>query len=176
MSTPPLPPQPGTPPGESRLGEPPGSGPLLRGVVEWRRGERRRWVWRAGEIEFLREEAFAAPVNYGCLPGTLNPADDAEVDAVWLGAPRAPGEWVEARLSGLLHLADGDHKLVFVLPGEEGAGVEEAERQALLAWFPPERGARLLGAGEAEAWLRGLMGVAEGEAAIGGRGGGAAPT
>ena len=61
-----------------------------RGVVEWTAGQRERFVWRDGRLEPLRVEARPAPVNYGCLPGTLNPADDAEVDAVtaamWQGA------------------------------------------------------------------------------------------
>lgn len=50
--------------------------------------------------------------------------------------------------SGLLWLADGDHKVIF---GELKAGLE-----ALLAWFPPERGAQVQGAAEAQAWLAGL--------------------
>nr|WP_169737011.1 inorganic diphosphatase [Deinococcus pimensis] len=113
-------------------------------MVEWRAGETRRSVWRAGEVVFLRKEPWRAPVNYGCLPGTLNPADDAEVDAVWLGPPREVGETVEAEPTGLLWLADGDHKVVFG---------DTADAAPLLAWFPQERGARLLSAGEAWAWL-----------------------
>ncbi|MFD1730801.1 hypothetical protein ACFSC4_06515 [Deinococcus malanensis] len=45
-------------------------------------------------------------------------------------------------------MRDGDHKVVFG-PLEEGA-------QALLAWFPEERGAQLLDAESAQHWLSGL--------------------
>ena len=120
---------------------------LLRGVVEWRLGERERFIWRPGGLEFYRLEPLPAPVNYGCLPGTLNPVDAAEIDAVWLGAARERGEWIEAAPSGLLHLDDLDHKLIFGDPA--GAG-------PLLDWFPPERGARLLGLPEAWVWLASL--------------------
>lgn len=118
------------------------------GVVEWTRGEVDRFVWRGGEVVPLRHEARPAPVNYGCLPGTLNPADGAEVDTMWLGDSLPVGERVTATPSGLLWLADGDHKVVFGKV-EEGAA-------ALLAWFPPERGARLLGPQDAAAWLASL--------------------
>lgn len=87
-------------------------------------------------------------MNYGCLPGVLNPADHAEADAVWLGAPLAVGTWVEAVPSGLLWLADGDHKVIFG---------ELAQVQIVLDWFPSERGARLLGPAEAQAWLASLV-------------------
>ena len=120
------------------------SRPVLRGVVEWRLGDSRRFIWRDGAIHFYREETRPAPVNYGCLPGTLNPADGAEVDAVWLGPPREVGEEVDAEPTGLLWLADGDHKVVFG---------DTAQAAALLAWFPPDRGARLLGVDEAVEWL-----------------------
>ncbi|MFC6659865.1 hypothetical protein [Deinococcus multiflagellatus] len=91
----------------------------------------------AGGLERLRTEPLAAPVNYGCLPGTLNPADGAEVDAVWLGAPRPAGEEVLAVPSGLLHLHDGDHKVIFGAADEVPQGLH-----ALLAWFPPNAGRR----------------------------------
>ncbi|WP_456833348.1 inorganic diphosphatase [Deinococcus sp. UYEF24] len=124
-------------------GDPSLPGTLL-GIVEWRLGERERYVWRGGALVFYRTEPLPAPVNYGCLPGTLNLADAAEIDAVWLGAAREPGEWVRGSPTGLLHLTDGDHKLIF--GNLELAG-------PLLDWFPPERGARLLGPDEAWAWL-----------------------
>ncbi|WP_288435110.1 inorganic pyrophosphatase [uncultured Deinococcus sp.] len=119
------------------------------GVVEWTAGTRERLIWRGDRLEPYCQEPWPAPVNYGCLPGTHNPADAAEVDAVWLGAPLPPGTRPCAVPTGLLHLADGDHKVIF---GEtDGAGAA-----ALLAWFPPERGARLLGPAEAAAWLASL--------------------
>ncbi|MFC4637302.1 inorganic pyrophosphatase [Deinococcus hohokamensis] len=120
---------------------------LWDGVVEWTAGTTERFVWDSGRVRPLRQEPQPAPVNYGCLPGVWNPADEAEADAVWLGAPRQVGEPVRAAPTGLLHLQDGDHKVIF---GDlTGA-------RALLDWFPPERGARLLGPAEAEAWLLGL--------------------
>ncbi|PYE54418.1 inorganic pyrophosphatase [Deinococcus yavapaiensis] len=114
------------------------------GVVEWRAGETRRFVYRDGGVKFLRDEPWTAPVDYGCLPGTLNPADDAEVDCVWLGTTHEVGETTLLAPTGLLWLADLDHKVVF---GDvRGAA-------PLLAWFPPARGARLLPPRSALAWM-----------------------
>ncbi|GAA0500363.1 inorganic diphosphatase [Deinococcus depolymerans] len=121
------------------------------GVVEWSAGTRERFVWRGQTLEPLRTERWAAPVNYGCLPGTLNPADDAEVDAVWLGGPLPVGTHLTLRPAGLLHLLDGDHKVIFSAAPDRVP--DPAAVQALLDWFPPERGARLLGPDEAAAWL-----------------------
>ncbi|AXG98693.1 inorganic pyrophosphatase [Deinococcus wulumuqiensis] len=127
--------------------------PEWLGVVEWTLGERERFVWRDGQVVPYRTEPLPAPVNYGCLPGTLNPADAAEVDAVWLGEALPVGTEIRLAPSGLLHLADGDHKVIF---GE----AQEAHLAALLAWFPPERGAKLLDAAAAQTWLAEL-GLAE---------------
>ncbi|MEW6421450.1 MAG: inorganic diphosphatase [Deinococcota bacterium] len=124
----------------------------VEGVVEWPRGTLDRFVWRGGQVVPYRREPWPAPVNYGCLPGTLNPADQAEVDAVWLGEPLAVGQRVTAVPAGLLHLADGDHKVIFGDPEDHHGG----DLLALLAWFPPERGARLAGPAEAAAWLASL--------------------
>lgn len=118
------------------------------GVVEWSAGTRERLIWRAGRLEPYRTEPLPAPVNYGCLPGTFNPADAAEVDAVWLGVPLAVGTQVTARPAGLLQLADGDHKVIF--------GELEEGATALLAWFPVSRGAILLGPQQAQDWLESL--------------------
>lgn len=128
------------------------SGQALEGVVEWTRGTRERFVWRGGEVASHRTEPWPAPVNYGCLPGLLNPADRAEVDAVWLGEPLAVGTRVSAVPAGLLHLADGDHKVIFGDLEEHHGG----DLLALLAWFGPERGARLQGPAEAAEWLASL--------------------
>ncbi|WP_135227507.1 inorganic diphosphatase [Deinococcus fonticola] len=121
--------------------------PTYQGVVEWTAGTAQRFIWRGGRTEPYRTEARPAPVNYGCLPALWNPADHAEVDAVWLGEPRPVGTLVQATPSGLLHLQDGDHKVVF-------GPLEDA--QALLDWFPAERGARLLAPADALAWLESL--------------------
>ncbi len=120
-------------------------------MVEWTAGTRERFVWRGDGLEPLRTEPQAAPVNYGCLPGTLNPADDAEIDAVWLGPALKVGTVLEMPVLGLLHLLDGDHKVVFA--ADSGTEADAAAQAKLLAWFPPERGARLLGAAEAEALI-----------------------
>jgi len=136
------------------------AGAQITGVVEWTRGTVDRFVWRGsgagrepgGEVVPYRREVWAAPVNYGCLPGTLNPADGSEVDAVWLGEALAVGTRVRAAPSGLLRLADGDHKVMFGDPGEHHGG----DLLALLAWFAPERGAELLGPQDALDWLASL--------------------
>ena len=126
--------------------------PLWRGVVEWTAGHTERFIWREdeGRVVPYRQEKWPAPVNYGCLPGTLNPADDAEVDAVWLGPPLPAGQYVSALPSGLLWLLDGDHKVIF------GSLDAQVGMQALLNWFPAERGAKVLDAEAAVAWLRSL--------------------
>ncbi|THF69437.1 inorganic pyrophosphatase [Deinococcus sp. Arct2-2] len=116
--------------------------------MEWSAGTRERLIWRGDTLQPYRTEPVPAPVNYGCLPGTFNPADAAEVDAVWLGVPLAVGTQITARPTGLLHLADGDHKVVF--------GELEDEVKALLAWFPAHRGATLLGPQQAQEWLESL--------------------
>lgn len=126
-----------------------GSGtPAWLGVVEWTAGTHERFIWRGGVLEPLRTEARPAPVNYGCLPGTLNPADNAEVDAVWLGPPRPVGEEVTAAPAGLLHLLDGDHKVIF-----SDAPLNLEALTGLLSWFPPDRGAVVQPAAAAWAWL-----------------------
>lgn len=126
------------------------------GVVEWTRGTVDRFVWRGsgagGEVVPYRQEPWAAPVNYGCLPGTRNPADGSEVDAVWLGGALAVGTRVRAAPAGLLRLADGDHKVIFGDLEEHHGG----DLIALLAWFAPERGAELAGPEAAVAWLASL--------------------
>nr|WP_229790013.1 inorganic diphosphatase [Deinococcus humi] len=127
---------------------------MYEGVVEWTAGTCERFVWQEGRVVPLRTEPHAAPVNYGCLPGTHNPADNAEIDAVWLGPALNVGTVLEAAPLGLLWLLDGDHKVIFAA---DSRGQAEPELRArLLAWFPPERGARLLVAAQAMAWLESL--------------------
>ena len=127
-------------------------------MVEWTAGTCGRFVWQGGRVVPLRTEPHPAPVNYGCLPGTLNPADDAEIDAVWLGPALQVGTVLAAAPLGLLWLLDGDHKVIFAagLGAEAHAGMQAR----LLAWFPPERGARLHSAAEAQAWLDSLGAMA----------------
>ncbi len=120
-------------------------------TVEWPKGSRDRWEWKDGVFAHKRE-GIVAPVNYGFLPGLINPADGEEVDAVVLGPPLEAKSQVEAQLLGLLWLADGDHKLVL----SPGGGEYYEDETALLAWFEPERRARRKGAGAAREWLEQL--------------------
>lgn len=132
--------------------QPAGFPARVRALVEWERGAHERHVLRAGELAFLRRERQAAPVSYGCLPGVLNPADGAEVDAVFPG-DAALGTLGVFVVFGMLWLPDGDHKLLL----GEGKMAQDAAAAAL-AWFPPERGAELRSAAEALAWLGTLEG------------------
>jgi ADP-ribosyl-[dinitrogen reductase] hydrolase len=109
----------------------------MRMIVEWTKGSPLRHAWQGGRLVPLGEDR-PAPVNYGLLPGLLNPADGEEVDAVLLGPPHPLGE-AEGEVVGLLSLADGDHKVVLAGEGHRGEDLEP-----LLAWFAPERAPRLL--------------------------------
>jgi len=120
-------------------------------TIEWSKGSRERWEWRRGAFACKREDVVA-PVNYGFLPGLINPADGEEVDAVVLGPPLKAKTRVEAWLRGLPWLADGDHKLVLSPDG----GKHNEDGAALLAWFEPERRARLEGADATREWLERL--------------------
>nr|WP_291423806.1 inorganic pyrophosphatase [Deinococcus sp.] len=130
-------------------------------MVEWSCGSRERLIWRAerATLEPYRTEPEPAPVNYGCLPGLINPADAAEVDAVWLGEPLPTGTEIVAAPSGVLWLADGDHKVIFG-DTSQVAGQTVGCVAALLAWFPASRGAQLRDAAQAQAWLARLSGEA----------------
>ena len=109
-------------------------------VVEWPKGSRVRWEWNGARFA-RRLEDVPAPVNYGFIPNSHNPADQSEVDAVLLGLPVPAGKRIEAELVGAVLLTDGDHKLIL---HEKGRAPEEAEAKALLAWFPQKRRPRLL--------------------------------
>lgn len=112
------------------------------GVVEWVRGSRERFIYKGGEVVFYRQEPEAAPVHYGCLPQTLNPVDGVEVDAIWLQPEATLGERRCEAHTGLLHLADGDHKVLFGTLSQEAL-------DRLLPWFAG-RGAQVLGPEAAE--------------------------
>ncbi|GAB5601795.1 ADP-ribosylglycohydrolase family protein [Thermus sp. FJN-A] len=120
--------------------------------VEWSKDSPLRYAWKGGRLLLDRVES-PAPVNYGLIPGLLNPADGEEVDAVYLGPPLPPGAGVEGFLLGMVALADGDHKLLLA---RSPRGLDPQEAARLLAWFPPERRPTLLGPEEAEAWVKGL--------------------
>ncbi|WP_117237013.1 ADP-ribosylglycohydrolase [Thermus sediminis] len=120
----------------------------LRMIVEWTKGSPLRHAWKEGRLLPLAEDR-PAPVNYGLLPGLLNPLDGEEVDAVLLGPPHPLGE-AEGEVVGLLHLLDGDHKVLLALEGP----TPEEDLAALLAWFAPERRPTLLPREAALAFLQ----------------------
>ncbi|MFN4070116.1 MAG: inorganic diphosphatase [Thermus caldifontis] len=120
-------------------------------VVEWSKGSPFRYAWKEGKLRLVAVDQ-PAPVNYGLIPGLINPADGEEVDAVYLGPPLPPGTHVEGEVLGMVWLLDGDHKLV--LGG--GPPPKAQELAPLLAWFSSKRQARFLGPGEAQAFLAGL--------------------
>ena len=123
----------------------------LTAVIEWPKGSRERWEWREGR--FVRKTMdLPAPVNYGFLPGFTNPADGEEVDVVVLGRALPAKSRIEAPLAAMLWLDDGDHKLVLNLD----EGEHHSDKAALLAWFEPERRARLEDASAAAGWLKEL--------------------
>lgn len=121
--------------------------PELVALVEWQKGTRKRFRYEDGQVVFYREDPRPAPCNYGCIPGLINPADHAEVDVIWLDVPLEVGWKGPIDVSGLLHLADQDHK---VLTGDL------KNIQPVLDWFPPERGAQVLSRQAALDWLSGL--------------------
>ena len=124
-------------------------------VVEWSKGSPFRYAWKEGRLALVGKDR-PAPVNYGLVPGLLNPADGEEVDAVYLGAPLPPGTRVEGEVLGMVWLADGDHKLLL---GEGPAALGLEGLAPLLAWFTPERRPTLLGPEEAQAWVEALRGL-----------------
>ncbi len=122
-------------------------------IIEWPKGSRIRWEWD-GDRFLRREESAPAPVNYGFVPGTFNPADKSELDAVLLGFPRPAGKRVRATVVGILTLSDGDHKLIL---SPEGAHPNSQEARALLSWFPSERSPQLRSARLAETILLSML-------------------
>ncbi|GAA5337364.1 MULTISPECIES: inorganic diphosphatase [Thermus] len=125
----------------------------LRMVVEWSKGSSFRYAWKDGNLALVAVDQ-PAPVNYGLIPGLINPADGEEVDAVFLGPPLPPGTQVEGEVVGIMWLADGDHK---ILLEAQGQGPSPREAQELLAWFHPSRKPLLLGPQEARDWLKALL-------------------
>ncbi|WP_240307562.1 inorganic diphosphatase [Thermus caldifontis] len=122
-------------------------------VVEWSKGSPFRYAWKEGRLSLVAVDQ-PAPVNYGLIPGLINPADGEEVDAVYLGPALPPGTQVEGEVVGMVWLADGDHKLLL---GTEEGKPGPGEVQELLAWFHPGRNPRLLGPQEAWDWVSALL-------------------
>ncbi|WP_135256075.1 inorganic diphosphatase [Thermus caldilimi] len=125
----------------------------LRMVVEWSKGSPFRYAWKGGSLALVAVDQ-PAPVNYGLIPGLINPADGEEVDAVFLGPPLSPGTEVEGEVVGMVWLTDGDHK---ILLEAQGQGPSPREAQELLAWFHQSRKPLLLSPQEARDWLEKLL-------------------
>lgn len=113
-------------------------------LIEWAKGSEERYAFQGERLVPVKRDR-PPPVNYGFVPDLINPADGEEVDAVLLGRPLPPGSRGKGKLLGLLHLEDGDHKLVL------GDRLEEVE--GLVEWFPPGQAPRLLNAEAARAFL-----------------------
>jgi inorganic pyrophosphatase len=124
----------------------------LEMVVEWSRGSYQRYDWKDGVLTLQDrpwpKEWGTPPVNYGLVPGLLNPADQAEVDAIWPGEPVAVGTHLRGTLLGMVWLCDGDHKLIL---GDDGHAA--LDHNELFRWFEG-RSPRIASAVEAEAFVR----------------------
>lgn len=116
-------------------------------IVEWTRGSPDRHDWKNGLLiprnpPWLAEWGLP-PVNYGCIPGYLNPADGALLDAIWADpAPVAVGTRLEGQVLGMIWVNDLDHKIIL------GQSLGKLPLEALEQWFSG-RGARLTGIAEA---------------------------
>jgi inorganic pyrophosphatase len=123
-------------------------------VVEWTIGSRERYDWRDGALVARQPWGWElSPVNYGCIPGYFNPADRAELDAIWCDpVPIALGVWLEGEVLGMVWLSDLDHKILLGRPGD----LEKLDRAGLEAWFVG-REARIAAAEEALAIIASLL-------------------
>lgn len=108
----------------------------LKMIVEWSLGGLERYDWD-GEKLIPRDPPWPAewglpPVNYGLIPGLLNPADQGELDAVWAGSePIAVGTWLEGEVLGMIWLTDRDHKIILGRAGD----FQQLDYTGLEAWF-----------------------------------------
>ncbi|WP_338067519.1 inorganic diphosphatase [Thermus tengchongensis] len=123
----------------------------LRMVVEWSKGSPFRYAWKEGRLTLVAVDQ-PAPVNYGLIPGLINPADGEEVDAVYLGPPLPSGTQVEGEVVGMVWLADGDHKLILANHPEEAL----RDLGFLLSWFHSDRKPTFVGLEGAQTFLREL--------------------
>lgn len=79
-----------------------------------------------------------APEHYGYIPNTHNPSDEDEVDVILFADDAfTVGERVEAEAIALLSRADGDHKVIAVIPGtyENWEHIPEERRELVLRFF-----------------------------------------
>jgi 8-oxo-dGTP diphosphatase len=108
---------------------------LVYVVIENPRGstERIRYDARAGAFHPEgRPFPWPLPIHYGWIPGTLNPADAAELD-VLVPDPghTSPGASLVARPIGVMYRSDGDHK-VLALRADSGTAYPDTTEAAAL--------------------------------------------
>jgi inorganic pyrophosphatase len=111
-----------------------------RGSVTRHHLDRERGVW----VEAPHPHSSTPwPANYGYLPGTINPADGDELDALVLATDPLPtGAVVSARPVGLLARRDRDHKALAVMVDDPAYGsirrfadVPRRDVERIEAWF-----------------------------------------
>jgi len=122
-------------------------------VVEWSLGSPLRFDWDGHKLVPRNprwpSEWGLPPVNYGLIPGYFNPADEAELDALWAGRePIAAGTWLEGEVLGMIWVADQDHKIILGEPSH----LPNLDFQGLWAWFE-SRQPHLAGALEAKEFI-----------------------
>ncbi|WP_233498203.1 hypothetical protein [Meiothermus sp. QL-1] len=125
-------------------------------IVEWSLGSPQRFHWD-GQKLVPHDPPWQPgwglpPVNYGLVPEYHNPADNAELDAVWAGQVAIPaGTVLTGEVLGMVWLEDGDHKLILGEPAQPW----EMDLEGLLAWFAG-RGPRLASKEEAVGFVQSL--------------------
>lgn len=85
-----------------------------------------------GRLDFI--SPFAAPFNYGSVPGVIG-GDGDPLDVILLGPTVARGVRVSARVGGVVHFIDRgrtDDKLICVPPA---ASLSEADRRMIERFF-----------------------------------------
>jgi len=106
---------------------------LVYAIVENPRGSTTRIHYDAAAASFLPEPRpfpWPLPAHYGWIPGTLNAADDTELDVLVADtAPTAPGAVLVARPIGVMYRSDGDHK-VLALRADIGSAHPEVREAA----------------------------------------------
>ncbi|MGC8874990.1 MAG: inorganic diphosphatase [Chloroflexia bacterium] len=126
--------------------EPQSFADLFEAVIENPLGSTRRFLEAKLEGWVEHGPEFAPlPMEYGYIPGTLNPADGQPADVMVIGwGPTFPGCRYQVRPIGLLLRADGDHKVLAVPHTDEYVSpicdVHEVDGERLRrieSWFAP---------------------------------------
>ncbi len=148
---------------------------VLDVVIENPLGSTRRCVEDPSQGWVEHGPAFEPlPMEYGYIPGTINPADGQPVDAMVIGwGPTFPGCRYQVRAIGVLLRADGDHKVLavphtaeYISPLRDVSEVDPDLLQRLEAWFAPHFA--LLGWRDAR-WAWEWLGACRALAAAGGK-------